>query len=159
MAIKVSLHLKELRKTKWSEYRVRFLFRGAISMVAAMLAERFGPAFGGVFLAFPAIFPASATLVEEHQKKAQAGITATLRGRQSAALDAFGAALSCVGLTGFAVQEMKVEAVERNASHLPPFDKKKSSLQVVIATAYSAQRSCVPLGRIRSCPPVPKCVL
>jgi hypothetical protein len=39
----------------------------------------------------------------ERQKKAQAGITATLRGQQSAALDAFGAALGCVGLAGFAV--------------------------------------------------------
>jgi len=105
MAMKVSLHLKELRKTKRSEYVVRFLFGGAVSVVAAILAERFGPAFGGLFLAFPAIFPASATLIEKHerQKKAQAGITATLRGRQSAALDAFGAALGCVGLAGFAV--------------------------------------------------------
>ena len=103
--MKVSLHLKELRKTKWSEYVVRFLFGGAISVVAAILAERCGPAFGGLFLAFPAIFPASATLMEKHerQKKAEAGITATLRGRQSAALDAFGAALGCVGLAGFAV--------------------------------------------------------
>jgi hypothetical protein len=105
MAMKVSLHLKELRKIKRSEYVVRFLFGGAVSVVAAILAERFGPAFGGLFLAFPAIFPASATLIEKHerQKKAQAGITATLRGRQSAALDAFGAALGCVGLAGFAV--------------------------------------------------------
>jgi hypothetical protein len=84
---------------------VRFVFGGAVSVVAAILAERFGPAFGGLFLAFPAIFPASATLIEKHerQKKAQAGITATLRGRQSAALDAFGAALGCVGLAGFPV--------------------------------------------------------
>ena len=103
--MRVSLHLKELRKTKWSECVVRFVFGGAISVLAAILAERFGPAFGGLFLAFPAIFPASATLIEKHecQKKAQTGITATLRGRQSAALDAFGAALGCVGLAGFAV--------------------------------------------------------
>jgi hypothetical protein len=104
MAMKVYLHLKELRKTKWSEYVVRLVFGGAISVVAAILAERFGPAVGGLFLASPAIFPASATLMEKHgrQKKAQAGITTTLRGRQSAALDAFGAALGCVGLAGFA---------------------------------------------------------
>jgi hypothetical protein len=47
MAMTVSLHLKELRKTKWSEYVVRFVFGGAISVAAAILAERFGPAFGG----------------------------------------------------------------------------------------------------------------
>ena len=84
---------------------MRFVFGGAISVVAAIPTERFGPAFGELFLAFPAIFPASATLMEKHelQKKAQTGITATLRGRKSAALDAFGAALGCVGLAGFAV--------------------------------------------------------
>src|SRR5712671_2293359 len=103
--MRVSFHLDALRKTKWSEYAVRFIFGGAVSVVAAALAKHFGPAFGGLFLAFPAIFPASATLLEKHerQKKAKAGITATLRGRQSAALDAFGAALGCVGLAGFAV--------------------------------------------------------
>jgi hypothetical protein len=36
----VSLHLKELRKTKWPEYVVRLVFGGAISVVAAILAER-----------------------------------------------------------------------------------------------------------------------
>ena len=57
---------------------------GGWTLLAAILAERFGPAFGGLFLAFPAIFPSSARLMDKHerQKKAQAGITATLRGRQ-----------------------------------------------------------------------------
>ena len=38
--------------------------------------QRWGPGIGGLFLAFPAIFPASATLVEKHekQKKNRAGI-------------------------------------------------------------------------------------
>jgi hypothetical protein len=47
-------------------------------------------------LAFPAIFPASATLIEKHEKerKARAGIRNTLRGRQATALDAPGAALA-----------------------------------------------------------------
>jgi succinate-acetate transporter protein len=101
----ITLHLQALRKTKWSEFVLRFIFGGAISVIAAILAERFGPAFGGLFLAFPAIFPASATLVEKHerQKKARAGIPASQRGRQSAALDAAGAALGSIGLFGFAI--------------------------------------------------------
>ncbi len=68
MTMKVSLHLKELRKTTWSEYVVRFVFGGTISVVAAILAERFGPAFGGLLLASPAIFSASATLMEKHER-------------------------------------------------------------------------------------------
>jgi hypothetical protein len=107
--MRVSFHLDALRKTKWSEYAVRFIFGGAVSVVAAALAKHFGPAFGGLFLAFPAIFPASTTLLEKHerQKKAKAGISATLRGQQSAALDAAGAALGCIGLAGFALNVWK----------------------------------------------------
>ena len=95
---------------------MRVVFGGAISAVAAILAQRFGPAVGGLFLAFPALFPASATLMEKHerQKKAQAGITATLRGRQSAALDAFGAALGRVGLAGFCGDCAEISAAARH---------------------------------------------
>jgi hypothetical protein len=52
----------------------------------------------------PAIFPASATLVEKHetQKKKRAGLQGVIRGREAAALDAAGAALGCIGLAGFA---------------------------------------------------------
>jgi Protein of unknown function (DUF3147) len=108
--MRVSFHFDALRKTKWSEYAVRFIFGGAISVIAAVLARHFGPAFGGLFLAFPAIFPASATLLEKHeiQKKTKAGITFTLRGRQSAALDAAGAALGSIGLAAFAVVVWKL---------------------------------------------------
>ena len=74
-------------------------------MIAGLLAKRFGPIFGGLFLAFPAIFPASATLVEKHEleKKWKAGITNTTRGRQAAALDARGAATGSIGLACFAL--------------------------------------------------------
>ncbi len=74
-------------------------------MAAGLLAKRYGPVFGGLFLAFPAIFPASATLVEKHerQKKEKRGLNGTARGRLAAALDARGAALGAVGLACFAL--------------------------------------------------------
>jgi len=108
--MRVCFHFDGLRRTKWSEYAVRFIFGGAISIIAAELARHFGPAFGGLFLAFSAIFPASATLLEKHeiQKKAKAGITFTLRGRQSAALDAAGATLGSIGLAAFALVVWKL---------------------------------------------------
>ncbi|HEY1471633.1 MAG TPA: DUF3147 family protein [Candidatus Acidoferrum sp.] len=101
----VSFDLGALARTKWYEYLVRFAFGGAITVVAGILARHFGPVFGGLFLAFPAIFPASATLVAKHQaeKKKKAGIAQSSRGRQAAALDAAGAALGSVGLAGFAL--------------------------------------------------------
>jgi Protein of unknown function (DUF3147) len=101
----VSANLSALKRANWSEYVVRFLFGGAASLLAMILAKRFGPAVGGLFLAFPAIFPASATLIEKHEtrKKRAAGILNTVRGRQAAALDAAGAVLGSIGLAGFAL--------------------------------------------------------
>jgi hypothetical protein len=58
MQIKVDLSV--LGQTKWYEYAVRFLFGGLITAVAGIIVQKFGPGIGGIFLAFPAIFPASA---------------------------------------------------------------------------------------------------
>lgn len=101
--MRISIHLSALRKTKWYEYLVRFVFGGTITVLAGLAAKKYGPVLGGLFLAFPAIFPASATLVEKHEreKKKRAGIAKTIRGRQAAALDAYGAALGSVGLLLF----------------------------------------------------------
>ncbi len=66
-----------------------------MTVLAGLIAKHFGPVVGGLFLAFPAIFPASATLLDRDQreKKRRAGIPATLRGRLAVALDARGAAI------------------------------------------------------------------
>jgi hypothetical protein len=103
--MRVSLNLSALRKTKWYEYAVRFFFGGIITVLAGLIAKAYGPTVGGLFLAFPAIFPAGATLVEKHEreKKRKAGIQQTARGRQAAALDAYGAALGALGLLCFAL--------------------------------------------------------
>jgi hypothetical protein len=100
----ISVRWSAITRTKWYEYAVRFVFGGAVTVVAGLLAKRFGPAVGGLFLAFPAIFPSSATLVEKHEreKKSRAGITDSIRGRKAAALDAAGASMGCVGLACFA---------------------------------------------------------
>jgi hypothetical protein len=102
--MKVSADFSALKKTKWYEYAVRFLLGGSVTVVAGLLAKYYGPVFGGLFLAFPAIFPASATLVDKHerQKKQRAGIKQTKRGRQLAGVDAAGAALGSLGLATFA---------------------------------------------------------
>ena len=111
--MRVAIDLSALPGTRWYEYGVRFLFGGAITVIAGLLAKRFGPVFGGLFLAFPAIFPASATLVEKHEreKKWKAGIVNTTRGRQAAALDARGATIGSMGLICFALLVWKMLAV------------------------------------------------
>jgi succinate-acetate transporter protein len=108
--MKVTFDLSTLALTRWHEYGVRFFLGGAITVIAGLLAKRFGPIFGGLFLAFPAIFPASATLVEKHEqeKKRKAGIVNTARGRQAAALDARGATIGSFGLACFALLVWKL---------------------------------------------------
>jgi hypothetical protein len=102
--MRVEFAFEALRQTKWYEYCLRFLLGAAVSGIAGIIAEKFGPEVGGLFLAFPAIFPASATLIEKHekQKKENAGYNAGVRGRGAAALDAAGSAIGSLGLIAFA---------------------------------------------------------
>jgi hypothetical protein len=92
-----------LLESHWYEYAVRFGLGGAMTAVAGLIAARFGPVIGGLFLAFPAIFPASATLIEKHvrERKEKAGLRGARRGKEAAALDAVGAALGSFGLAAF----------------------------------------------------------
>src|SRR5262245_45761023 len=92
-----------LRETHWYEYLVRFGLGGAMTVIAGLIADRFGPVVGGLFLAFPAIFPASATLIEKHvrERKEKAGLPGARRGKEAAALDVAGAALGSFGLAAF----------------------------------------------------------
>ena len=72
---------------------------------AGLIAKQYGPVVGGLFLAFPAIFPAGATLIERHEreKKEKAGLHGTVRGRKAAGVDAAGATLGSLGLFTFAL--------------------------------------------------------
>lgn len=103
--MRISYDFSALKRTRWYEYGLRFFFGGVVTVATGLIAKRYGPMFGGLFLAFPAIFPASATLVEKHEteKKRQAGIIDNFRGRNAAALEARGAALGSLGLVCFAV--------------------------------------------------------
>jgi hypothetical protein len=108
--MRVEVDFSALTKTKWYEYAVRFFFGGTITVATGLIAKRYGPVIGGLFLAFPAIFPASATLVQKHerQKKLMVGISETIRGREAAALDARGAAFGSIGLCLFGFMVWKL---------------------------------------------------
>lgn len=79
-----------LKRPKLWEHALRFAFGGAIAVVAALIGKRFGPNAGGLFLAFPAILPASITLVKDHE------------GRAKATDDARGARIGSLALMTFA---------------------------------------------------------
>jgi len=86
-----ALDLAGPKKTRWWEHAVRFLFGGAVTAAAGVVAHRWGPVVGGLFLGFPSIFPAGITLVKQHD------------GRAKAVDDARGARLGSLGLVAFGV--------------------------------------------------------
>ena len=100
----VKLEVSRLRQTQWWEYLARFAFGGLVTVMTGLVAAHFGAAVGGLFLAFPGIFPAGITLVERHErkKKEQRGLRGTRRGREVAAVASAGAALGSFGLAAFA---------------------------------------------------------
>lgn len=102
--MKIGLDTKSLKENRWSEYAVRFFFGGVITATAGIIAKKFGPEVAGLLLAFPAIFPASATIIEQHEKEkmAKAGLDGTRRGRAMASIDAAGATMGSLGLIAFA---------------------------------------------------------
>jgi hypothetical protein len=101
----VQAQFAAIKGIKPHEWAIRFVFGGLCCVAAGLIADRFGPGIGGLFLAFPAIFPAGASLVETHEEKhkARAGYDGTNRGREVASIDALGASIGCLGLAGFAL--------------------------------------------------------
>lgn len=101
--MKIQIDPSVLKETKWHQYAVRFVFGGLITAVAGVISKEFGPVIGGLFLAFPAIFPASATLIEKHEeeKKERKGLKGTVRAADAVSVDAAGAAIGSIGLVVF----------------------------------------------------------
>jgi hypothetical protein len=87
----ITVEPAKLKQAKPKDYAVRFVFGGAITLLTGLIAHYFGPLVGGLFLAFPAILPASVTFLQQHEDHHQAGI------------DALGAAVGAVGLLAFAL--------------------------------------------------------
>ena len=99
----VRFKFSAVRECRWSELVLRFLLGGLATVVAGVAANVWGPVVGGLFLAMPAIFFASATLIEKHERerKERKGLKGGERGRTAAALDAVGAGLGGAGLAAF----------------------------------------------------------
>src|SRR5580704_3403133 len=94
-----------LKETRWYQVAVRFCVGGLVTAATGLIAKKFGPGIGGLFLAFPAILPASATLIEKHEreKKESLGLNGTARGRSAASVDAAGSSMGSIGLFVFAL--------------------------------------------------------
>jgi Protein of unknown function (DUF3147) len=100
----VRFKFSALAESRWSEHLARFVLGGLATVMAGLVADVWGPVTGGLFLALPAIFCASATLIEKHERrrKEEKGLQGRERGKDAAALDAAGSGLGSVGLGVFA---------------------------------------------------------
>jgi Protein of unknown function (DUF3147) len=93
MMTPIRISPSSLREGRWYEYVIRFALGGAATVFTGIISSRYGASVGGLFLALPAIFCASATLIEKHEirRKREAGLGGERRGQEAAALDAAGA--------------------------------------------------------------------
>jgi len=86
-----TLNPGEIRGLQPKEYLLRFALGAAISIVAGIIGKTVSARFGGAFLAFPSILPASLTLLEGKE------------GTRRAGRNAIGAVLGSLGLVVFAM--------------------------------------------------------
>lgn len=99
------LRMSTLRESTPMEWVQRFLFGGTVTVIASLVAQHYGPVIGGLFLAFPGIFPASVCLVEKHKikREQEQGNQGVRSARGEASVEAAGASLGALGLAGFAL--------------------------------------------------------
>jgi hypothetical protein len=64
--------MSKLKEVKPDELLIRFAFGAAISIVSGVVSLVWNAKAGGMFLAFPAILPATLTLIEKKESKREA---------------------------------------------------------------------------------------
>jgi hypothetical protein len=87
----LSIDGARLHDTRPRDLVIRFAFGFAVSVIAGIVSLGIGDRAGGLFLAFPAILPASLTLIADKESKSQAEV------------DAGGALIGATALVAFAV--------------------------------------------------------
>jgi hypothetical protein len=88
---RIGVDLGCLRRRRPAEFALRFGFGAGIALAAALISLRFGARAGGIFLAFPAILPASLSMIEHDD------------GNERAVIDSIGAILGSLALVACAV--------------------------------------------------------
>jgi len=87
----VALDIAQLRQTHWQDLLIRFIFGATISVAAGIVGSTLGAKVGGILLAFPAILPATLTLIAKED------------GGQHLFHDLQGTVAGAFGLVGFGV--------------------------------------------------------
>ena len=137
-----------LKEGRWYEYLIRFALGGAATVFTGLVSSRYGAFIGGLFLALPAIFCASATLIEKHEirRKREAGLSGERRGQMAAAVDSAGAVLGAIGMLAFAV----VFSLTAETSIATAFMGASFAWLVVSVAAWYVRRKTRSVRRVRT---------
>jgi nitrate/nitrite transporter NarK len=136
-----------LKEGRWYEYLIRFAL-GAATVFTGLVSSRYGALIGGLFLALPAVFCASATLIEKHEirRKREAGLAGEHRGQMAAAVGSAGAALGAIGMLAFAI----VFSLTAKSSLAAAFMGASFAWLVVSVAAWYARRKARSVRRVRT---------
>ena len=96
-----------LRQTRWHGHLLRFGAGGLVTVATGLVGQAGGPVVGGLFLAFPAIFPMGLVMIERLENRAVGPASLGHRARRAGVAEATGAALGAIGLTAFALVAWK----------------------------------------------------
>jgi hypothetical protein len=137
-----------LKEGRWYEYLIRFALGGGATVFTGFVSSRYGAFIGGLFLALPAIFCASATLIEKHEirRKREAGLSGERRGQMAAAVDSAGAALGAIGMLAFAI----VFSLTAETSIAAAFMSASFAWMVVSVAAWYVRRKTRSMRRLRT---------
>ncbi|MBR0845187.1 DUF3147 family protein [Bradyrhizobium liaoningense] len=137
-----------LREGRWYEYVIRFALGGAATVFTGLVSSRYGAFIGGLFLALPAIFCASATLIEKHEirRKREAGVAGERRGQMAAAVDSAGAALGALGMLAFAA----IFSLMAESSVAAAFMSASLAWLIISVAAWYVRRKMRPVRRVRT---------
>jgi hypothetical protein len=100
--VRIRIDASALCETTWRGHLLRFAIGGAVTVATGLVGKFFGPIVGGLFLAFPAIFPIGAATIEGIENEKVGASARGDRARRAALTNAAGAAMGSVGLVAFA---------------------------------------------------------
>ena len=86
-----AIDIGQLHAITWKDLVARFVFGATVSVVAGVVGLNFGARVGGILLAFPAILPATLTLIAKEE------------GQPHSFHDLQGTVVGACGLVGFGI--------------------------------------------------------
>ena len=101
--MRIRVDVKPLRQTTLRGHALRFSAGGLVTLAMGLVAKRFGPVVGGLFLALPSIFPVGLAMIAKLQNQQAGPATTGARARRAAIAEAAGASTGGFGLAGFAL--------------------------------------------------------